>query len=73
METDQNLYDPVVIFVVIRNYIIKKVLVDEGSSVDILYASTLQKMQMPESNLNPYNGDLVGFFGEPVNVLGVIE
>lgn len=56
-----------------ENYIIRKVLVDEGSSADILYASTLQKMQIPESSLNPYNGDLVGFSRERVNVLGVIE
>ena len=30
-------------------------------------------MQIPESSLNPYNGDLVGFSREWVNVLGVIE
>ena len=30
-------------------------------------------MQIPESNLNPYHGDLVGFSRKRVNVLGVIE
>ena len=39
--TDQNLHDPGVIFVVAGNYIIRKVLVDQGSSTNILYASTL--------------------------------
>ena len=67
---DQNLHDPTV---VVGNYIIWKVLVDQGSSTDILYDSTLQKMHLPESNPSSYNGDLVGFFGEWVNVLGVIE
>ena len=57
--TDQNLHDPMVNFVVAGNYIIRKVLVD---------ASTLQKMQIPESNLNPYHGDFVGFSREWVNV-----
>ena len=55
------------------NYIIRKVLVNQGSSVDILYASTLQKMQIPKSSLSQNNGDLVGFSRERVNVLGVIE
>ena len=55
------------------NYIIQKVLVDRGSSADIPYASTLQKMQICESSLSPYHGDLLGFSGEWVNVLGVIE
>ena len=40
--TNQNLHDPVVIFFVAGNYIIQKVLVDQGISTDILYASTLQ-------------------------------
>ena len=39
----------------------------------MLYASTLWKIQIPESSLSPYNGDLVGFFGKWVNVIGVIE
>ena len=39
----------------------------------MLYASTLWKIQIPESSLSSYNGDLVGFFGKRVNVLGVIE
>ena len=30
-------------------------------------------MQIPESSLNLYHGDLVGFSGERVNVLGVVE
>ena len=30
-------------------------------------------MQIPKSSLSLYNGDLVGFFGEHINVLGVIE
>ena len=30
-------------------------------------------MQISESNLSPYHGDLVGFSGERVNVIGVVE
>ena len=58
---------------VVGNYIVWKVLVDQGSSANVLYASTLRKLQILESSLGPYNGNLVGFFGEYVNVLEVIE
>ena len=67
------MYDSMVIFLVARNKIIRRVLVDQGSLTDILYASTVQKVQILESNLSPYHGDLVGFSRERVNVLGVIE
>ena len=71
--TDQNLHNLVVISVVIGNYIIRKVLVDQESSADNLYASTLQKIQIPESSLSPYYGHLVGFSRERINVLGVTK
>ena len=71
--TDQNLHDLMVIFVVVGHYIIWKLLLDQGSSVDILYAYTLQRIQIPESSLSSYNGDLVDFSRERVNVLRVIE
>ena len=51
-EIDHNLHDLVVISMVLGNYIIQKVLVDQGSSTDILCTSTLQKMQIPKSNLS---------------------
>ena len=49
--TDQNLHDPMVIFVAVGSYIVRKVLVDQGSSADILYASTLQKCRYPNPTL----------------------
>ena len=71
--TNQNLHDRVVISVVTRNYIVRKLLVNQGSSVDIFYTSTLQKMQIPESSLTPYHGDLVQFSGKQLNVRGVVK
>ena len=37
-----------------------KVLMDEGSSLNILYASTLDKMGIPHSNLHPSKASFYG-------------
>ncbi|WOL17528.1 hypothetical protein Cni_G26321 [Canna indica] len=69
---DKNLHDSVVIFVIAGNFIIKKVIVDQGSSVVIFPHSIFEKMQLAKASLSPCNGDLVGFLGEKVNVRGAI-
>ncbi|WOL01432.1 hypothetical protein Cni_G10148 [Canna indica] len=55
--TNQNLHDPVIIYVIIGNFIIKKVIVDQGSSPDILFYSTFEKMQLTEASLTPCKED----------------
>ncbi|WOL20470.1 hypothetical protein Cni_G29275 [Canna indica] len=71
-ETDQNLHDPIIISVIAGNFIIKKVHVDQGSSADILFHSTFQKMQLTKASLTPSKGDLVGFSGEMVDIRGAM-
>ena len=61
---DQNLDDPMVISIMAANYIIKKVLVDQGSSADILYLSTLKRLKIPKDELKPFHRSLVDFSRE---------
>jgi len=65
--------DPMVITVELENYAIKKVLIDQGSSVDILYWAIYQKLQLPTTTMVPYDEPIYGFSGEKVSTRGYID
>ncbi|XP_015941655.1 uncharacterized protein LOC107467132 [Arachis duranensis] len=69
---DANYDDPVVICIQLGDLIVRKVLLDPGSSVDVLFFTTFEKMKLSHKILQPYHGDLVGFSGERVPVLGSV-
>ncbi|XP_020218378.1 uncharacterized protein LOC109801659 [Cajanus cajan] len=71
IDPDQD--DPMVISVEIHNCIVRKTLVDQGSSADILYWNTFKQLGIPESELVPYDEPLVGFSGERVRTKGYIR
>jgi len=65
--------DPMVITVEIDKFSIAKVLVDLGSSVDILYWETFKKMRISEAEIQPYDEQIVGFSRERVDTKGYID
>ncbi|XP_020218783.1 uncharacterized protein LOC109802006 [Cajanus cajan] len=65
--------DPMVISVEINNCIVRKTLVDQGSSADILYWKTFEQLGIPEQELTPYDEPLVGFSGERLDTRGKID
>ena len=65
--------DPLVIRAVVANKIVHRVLVDNGSSVDIIFASAFDKMDIGREKLDPVNTHLRGFSGEKVLPLGSIQ
>ena len=65
--------DPLVIRVVVANKTIHKVLIDNGSSTDIIFASAFDKMGIGREMLEPVKAHLRGFFGERVLPLGSIQ
>jgi len=68
VEQDQD--SPMVITVELKNFIAKKVLVDQGSLVDILYRTTYKKMSLPIEVTIPHDEPIYGFFGEKVCTRG---
>ena len=65
--------DPLVVRVVVANKTVHRVLVDNGSSDDIIFASTFDKMGIGREKLDPVNTHLRGFSGEKVLPLGSIQ
>ncbi|KAL0463373.1 UNVERIFIED_CONTAM: hypothetical protein Slati_0224900 [Sesamum latifolium] len=61
--------DPMVIRMDIANFVVHKVLVDNGSSVDILFIDVLRKMKIGVTPCTP----LIGFGGSEVIPLGIID
>ncbi|MCI38384.1 hypothetical protein A2U01_0059612, partial [Trifolium medium] len=56
------------------NFEVRRVLVDPGSSVDVMYAHTFETIQLNERNLAPYVGsDLQGFNGTTTKPWGYVD
>jgi hypothetical protein len=64
--------DPLVIQVQILNCDVKRVLIDSGSSADIMYWDAFKAMQLAGEQLQPYHGTQVGFTGDQAELMGYI-
>jgi len=71
IDTQQD--DPMVITIELANCEVKKTLVDQGSSVDVLYWRTFKKMGLKENEIIPLDEQIVGFSGERVDIKGYID
>ena len=65
--------DPLVVRAIVANTTVHRVLVDNGSSADIIFASAFDKMGIEREKLEPVNTHLRGFSGEKVLPLGSIQ
>ncbi|GAV72185.1 hypothetical protein CFOL_v3_15674, partial [Cephalotus follicularis] len=65
--------DPVVVTLQVALFTMKRILIDSGSSADILYKHAFDQLRIPADQLKPVKTPLVGFAGEMVHPLGSID
>ena len=65
--------DPLVVRAIVASKTIHRVLVDNGSSADIIFASVFDKMGIGREKMEPVNTHLRGFSGKKVLPLGSIQ
>lgn len=65
--------DPFVITVQIANRRVHRALIDNGSSVNVLYNETLEKIGLMVSDLRACATTLYGFSGEGIVSMGAID
>lgn len=51
---------------------IKRVLIDQGSCIDIVYSKTFERLRLDPEDLKPLKGSLIGFYREQVQLKGYI-
>ena len=64
--------DPLVIMIMIEGFNTRRVLVDNGSSADIIYLSAFQQLKMDPKRLCPFESPLINFSGENVYPRGIV-
>ncbi|KAL2237789.1 UNVERIFIED_CONTAM: hypothetical protein Sindi_0970600 [Sesamum indicum] len=69
----EDMNDPMVVKLDIANFTVHKVLIDSGSSADIIFKNVIDKMGLENARLDPVRTPLVGFGGSEVASLGTIE
>ena len=65
--------DPLVVCAIVANTTVHRVLIDNGSSTDIIFALAFDKMGIGRKKLDPVSTHLRGFSGEKVLLLGSIQ
>ena len=64
--------DPLVIMLNIEGFNTKRILVDNGSSADIIYFPTFQQLKLDPKRLCPFESPFVSFSGDKVYPRGIV-
>uniref|UniRef100_A0A2N9HBH7 Retrotransposon gag domain-containing protein n=1 Tax=Fagus sylvatica TaxID=28930 RepID=A0A2N9HBH7_FAGSY len=70
--THQPHDDALVVTINVAGFITRQVMIDNGSSADILYLPTYQQIRLDKDKLRPMDAPLVGFTGDKVCPVGIV-
>ncbi|KFK24531.1 hypothetical protein AALP_AAs73658U000200 [Arabis alpina] len=70
---DQPHNDPLVINLTVYDFNIARVLIDTGSSVDVIFKKTLERMKIDLSTIKGRPNPITGFSGETTMTMGTIR
>jgi len=73
LTTNHNENDPMMVTVTIANYQVKRILISQGNLTNILYWSTFQKLNLPDSLVMSNSEPLVEFTGKQVQTRGCVD
>lgn len=65
--------EPMVITARIGEFDVRRILVDQGSSSDIMYFHAFERLGIPLSALKPFTEPLIGFAGTKTPAEGILE
>ncbi|GAU35791.1 hypothetical protein TSUD_56680 [Trifolium subterraneum] len=69
-----NIQFPLLVRAKMANFDVRRILIDQGSSCDIMYSRLFKVLQLTEENLVPYVGsDLQGFNGSTTKPWGYVD
>ena len=58
--------DPLVVTIRINSFIVKRVLIDQGSGIEVMYPNLYRGLGLKKENLSKYDTPLMGFDGRMV-------
>ena len=64
--------DHLVIMLIIEGFNTRRILVDNGSSTNIIYLSTFQQLKLDPGRLRPFESPLISFNGDRVYPKGIV-
>ena len=64
---------PLVIMLTIEGFNTQRVLVDNGSSADVMYMMAFQQMKLDSKLLKPFRSPLISFSGDHIYPKGIIS
>ena len=70
---DRPLNDSLDITLIIGDFNVERVLVDTGSTLDIIFLTTLREMKVEMTQIVPTPRPMLGFSGETTMTLGTIK